>query len=959
MSACTACSSLRSSMRSPPCAGRSSTCRTAWSTATRDRAQRRRLPRDDRRGRLDELMTMFAKRLAPVVDSSTVIEDSSDIPNSVMFLSLVGPETPTTRLRDRALAREQHHHRPLRRAAAAPQEGRRPARDRRAGGDGRDGARPARAGPHALVGGTTGAGKSEFLQAWVLGMAAAHSPDRVTFLFVDYKGGSAFADCVELPALRRARHRPEPAPGAPRAHEPARRAAPPRASSQPQEGQGPARAREAPRPRHAARARARHRRVRRARGRGARVRRRRRRHRPARPVARHPPHHGHAATGRRDQGQPARQHQPARGAADGGRVRLQGCRRRPDRRALRPEHPRPRHRQDRSRPARAVPVRVRGRVEQRRGSAPPTWSWPSCASDRRSGGRSKSEAETDAHDGDLGPNDQKRIVATLVAAAERAAHPGPAAPLARRPRDHRRPAGAAAGAAVRSCSARAMCPSASCRRRCTSNPIATARCSSTAPAARASRPCCAPWRSPSSMGGRRAENVEVYGLDFGSGSLKSLEILPHVGSIIPGDDPERLQRILRSLAKVLDDRGKRFSAANASSIREYRELTGRDEARIILLIDGLPQFRAEWEATTARMPFYQIFMRILGEGRPLGVHVVATADRSGSVPTAVSSNVSRRIVLRLADENAYALVNAPKDVLDERSAPGRAIVDGFEIPDRRARRHPQRGRADQDPREVGRRPPSARRAGGRRDRRPPDPPGRGRSSATASASSRHRRRRRHARRPRIRPGGTLRGRRSADVGQDERDEGARPVDGALRSRRQAVPLRRPALPAQGLRPVGAQCRHSDDAKDLATELAELVADESLTARIMIVIEDVPQFADSSAERAAEGPLPGREAQRAPPHRRRRHGSGHERLRPDRRLQVGPQGIALRADAFDGEALFKVPFPKVKRSDFPEGRGILVQAGRIVTVQLPLVDSPCSSSRKVLRRCDDSGARRCS
>ena len=49
------------------------------------------------------------------------------------------------------------------------------------------------------------------------------------------------------------------------------------------------------------------------------------------------------------------------------------------------------------------------------------------------------------------------------------------------------------------------------------------------------------------------------------------------------------------------------------------------------------------------------------------------------------------------------------------------------------------------------------------------------------------------------------------------------------------------------------------------------------------------------------------------------------------------GIALRADAFDGEALFKVPFPKVKRSDFPEGRGILVQSGRIVTVQLPLVD----------------------
>ena len=56
-----------------------------------------------------------------------------------------------------------------------------------------------RDGPHALVGGTTGAGKSEFLQAWVLGLAHALSPDRVNYLFVDYKGGSAFAKCVELP----------------------------------------------------------------------------------------------------------------------------------------------------------------------------------------------------------------------------------------------------------------------------------------------------------------------------------------------------------------------------------------------------------------------------------------------------------------------------------------------------------------------------------------------------------------------------------------------------------------------------------------------------------------------------------------------------------------------------------------------------------------------------------------
>ncbi|MBN9613016.1 MAG: cell division protein FtsK, partial [Actinobacteria bacterium] len=54
-------------------------------------------------------------------------------------------------------------------------------------------------GPHALVGGTTGAGKSEFLQSWIMSLAAGISPDRLTFLLVDYKGGAAFAECAELP----------------------------------------------------------------------------------------------------------------------------------------------------------------------------------------------------------------------------------------------------------------------------------------------------------------------------------------------------------------------------------------------------------------------------------------------------------------------------------------------------------------------------------------------------------------------------------------------------------------------------------------------------------------------------------------------------------------------------------------------------------------------------------------
>ena len=54
-------------------------------------------------------------------------------------------------------------------------------------------------GPHALVAGTTGAGKSELLQALVASLAAANRPDAMTFLLVDYKGGAAFGECAGLP----------------------------------------------------------------------------------------------------------------------------------------------------------------------------------------------------------------------------------------------------------------------------------------------------------------------------------------------------------------------------------------------------------------------------------------------------------------------------------------------------------------------------------------------------------------------------------------------------------------------------------------------------------------------------------------------------------------------------------------------------------------------------------------
>ncbi|MDF1487700.1 FtsK/SpoIIIE domain-containing protein [Tessaracoccus caeni] len=172
----------------------------------------------------------------------------------------------------------------------------------------------------------------------------------------------------------------------------------------------------------------------------------------------------------------------------------------------------------------------------------------------------------------------------------------------------------------------------------------------------------------------RTGPVHVYGIDFTGSALVSLEVMPNVGSIIPGADEERVARLLRTLDGWVSERADRFAAVNASSLPEYRELAGRArEPRILVLVDGFSAFYEEYAADPAKNAQYQLFLRLLAEGRAVGVHFAVTADRPNVVSTTVSSAFLRRVILRQANENAYLDLSVPRDMLSPSSPPGRGI----------------------------------------------------------------------------------------------------------------------------------------------------------------------------------------------------------------------------------------------------------------------------------------------
>ncbi len=174
--------------------------------------------------------------------------------------------------------------------------------------------------------------------------------------------------------------------------------------------------------------------------------------------------------------------------------------------------------------------------------------------------------------------------------------------------------------------------------------------------------------------------VEVHALDFAGRGLDVLEALPHVGSVIAGDDTERVTRLLRTLRERIDQRAVDFAAVRAASLPEYRRSGpgGASTSRVIVLLDSYPGFQAMHERIEAGR-WLDLFSRLVADGRQVGVHFVITADRRTSVPMALVSSLPKRLVLRLSSDEEYSNAGAPTGILSAKSPPGRAIVDGQEV----------------------------------------------------------------------------------------------------------------------------------------------------------------------------------------------------------------------------------------------------------------------------------------
>ncbi len=188
------------------------------------------------------------------------------------------------------------------------------------------------------------------------------------------------------------------------------------------------------------------------------------------------------------------------------------------------------------------------------------------------------------------------------------------------------------------------------------------------------------------LGGSLARSFEprdahLYALDCGSGGLACLEALPHCGAVVPRDDTGRGVRLIARLLAEIARRHDLLGQAGYGSVAEQRAAAAQADRLpwMVLTVDAYEGFlHAYGEIDGGRV--VDDLGRLLHEGPAAGLRVVVTGDRQ-LLTSRLSALVGERLVLPLADIDTYALAGIPAKEVPERGVPGRALAPGATITD--------------------------------------------------------------------------------------------------------------------------------------------------------------------------------------------------------------------------------------------------------------------------------------
>ncbi|MFI0900266.1 FtsK/SpoIIIE domain-containing protein [Streptomyces sp. NPDC020983] len=151
---------------------------------------------------------------------------------------------------------------------------------------------------------------------------------------------------------------------------------------------------------------------------------------------------------------------------------------------------------------------------------------------------------------------------------------------------------------------------------------------------------------------------QLFVLDLGKGALRPLTGLPHTGAHVGPAERERQIRLIRLLRRELDTR----KGSGMSAAPDW-----------LVLVDGLGALLSDFDKDIAGMNLVDDLARVYADGPAVGIRFAVTADRSGAVPSSWAALTQQKLLMRLADAGEYGYFDVPRAAVPG-YVPGRALV---------------------------------------------------------------------------------------------------------------------------------------------------------------------------------------------------------------------------------------------------------------------------------------------
>ena len=137
------------------------------------------------------------------------------------------------------------------------------------------------------------------------------------------------------------------------------------------------------------------------------------------------------------------------------------------------------------------------------------------------------------------------------------------------------------------------------------------------------------------------KDLTMYLMDFGTNGLAPLSKLPQVADIMPLDQTEKISKFVRIMEKELNRRKKLLADYGVGTLELYRQASGQEEPAIVILLDSYEAFKEEaYEAE-----LFKLLVRISREGLSIGVHILMTAGRQSNLRAQLYSNFKHQLSL--------------------------------------------------------------------------------------------------------------------------------------------------------------------------------------------------------------------------------------------------------------------------------------------------------------------------